>query len=56
MRARQWTIAAAFSEPAEYGVPELPDWEVRREDCGALVIAADDQAYIAAEQPMRVRR
>jgi hypothetical protein len=57
MRAREWAIVDAACEPAEYGIPELPAWRVSREDDGlAFVADGDDEPFIAAESPVRVRR
>jgi len=56
MRARQWTIAAAFHEPERYDIPALPEWQVHRDDCGGIAFAADGEVFIAAEQPVCVRR
>jgi len=57
MRARQWTIAAAYREPEEYGIPDLPAWRVHRDDCGGIALAAEDgEPFIAAANPMRARR
>jgi hypothetical protein len=56
MRAREWTIAAAFREPGDYGIPELPGWRVSRPDCGGIAFAANGDPFIAAERPTKVRR
>jgi len=58
MRAREWTVAAAFGDPTEYDVPALPTWRVERGDGGGLAFAAADrdEPFIAAERPVRVRR
>jgi hypothetical protein len=56
VRAREWTVAAAFSSPAEHGIPELPAWQVRRLDCGGVAFVADGEPFIAAERPCAVRR
>jgi hypothetical protein len=58
MRAREWAVVDAACEPAEYGIPELPTWRVSRDDDGGLAFAAegDDEPFIAAESPVRVRR
>lgn len=58
MRARTWTIAARFREPADYGIPSLPAWTVYREGGGGLAFGPADgeEVFIAAENPMRVRR
>jgi len=58
MRAREWTVAAAFGDPTEYDVPALPTWRVERGDDGVLAFAAvdRDEPFIAAERPVRVRR
>ncbi|WP_198951508.1 MULTISPECIES: hypothetical protein [Halorubrum] len=58
MRAREWTVAAAFGDPTEYDVPDLPTWRVERGDDGDLAFAAADrdEPFIAAARPVRVRR
>jgi hypothetical protein len=49
-------IAGTFGEPADYGIPEVPDWQVCRPPCGGVAFAADGDTFIAAERPMTVRR
>ena len=58
MRARRWTIAHRYSDPGEYGIPELPAWTVCRTESAGLALAADDRSepFISATHPMRVRR
>lgn len=64
MRAREWTVAANFRTPADYGIPELPAWRSHRDDGGVAFVAADADAdgepdaepFIAAENPITVRR
>jgi hypothetical protein len=58
MRARTWTVAAGFHEPADYDIPSLPEWTVYKEAGGGMALgAADgDGVFIAAEEPMDVRR
>jgi len=58
MRARTWTIAANYRDPADYDVPPLPDWTVIRSDDGGLVVADpdDETACIRADDPVTVRR
>lgn len=58
MRARCWTIAHRYREPAAYGIPELPAWDVRTGPSGALAFAesADSEPFVRAERPVRVRR
>jgi hypothetical protein len=57
MRSREWAIAEAFRTPADYGIPDLPAWGVRRGDDGRLTLVGDDtEAFIAADRPMKVRR
>jgi len=57
MRARQWTIAGAYRSPADYDIPELPAWRACRTADGGLALAdADGTPFIAAEDPVRVRR
>jgi hypothetical protein len=56
MRARTWTIASCYRDPADYGIPELPDWEVCRPECGGVAFADDDEWFIAAAEPTKVRR
>jgi hypothetical protein len=55
MRAREWTIADCYGTPEDYGVPALPCWDVRRLDCGGIAFV-DGEAFVAAENPMKVRR
>lgn len=56
MRAREWTIAGCYRDPEDYGVPTLPDLDVQRLDCGGIAFVDDGESYIAAENPMKVRR
>jgi hypothetical protein len=58
MRAREWAVAAAFGDPAEYDVPVLPTWRVERGDDGDLAFASGgrDDPFITAKRPVRVRR
>jgi hypothetical protein len=58
MRARAWTIAAQFYDPADYGIPDLPEWVEGRDAEGRLVFADPDtgEAFIRAENPTKVRR
>jgi hypothetical protein len=58
MRAREWAIVGAACDPEEHGIPELPTWRVSRDDDGGLAFVADgeDEPFIAAESPVRVRR
>ncbi|RXK48342.1 hypothetical protein [Halorientalis pallida] len=58
MRARAWTIAAQFYDPADYGIPDLPEWVEGRDAEGRLVFADADsgEAFIRAENPAKVRR
>ena len=57
MRAREWALVDLASDPAEYGIPPLPDWHVSRDEHGGIAFAADDsEPFIAAESPVRVRR
>jgi hypothetical protein len=58
MRAREWTLAAAYGDPADYGVPSLPTWRVERGADGALgfATAEDDGPFITADRPVEVRR
>ena len=57
MRAREWAIAGAFGDPSEYGIPDPPTVQVCRLDCGGVALSAgDDGPFIAADQPMKVRR
>ena len=55
MRARTWAIAAAYRDPADYGVPELPNWEVCRDGGAVAFVSGDDEPFIAAESPVTVR-
>jgi len=57
MRVREWAVAGAYRDPADYGIPELPDWKTCRLDCGGLAFAdADGEVFIVAEDPATVRR
>ncbi|WP_435063920.1 hypothetical protein [Halobaculum sp. EA56] len=58
MLARTWAIAGCYGEPAEYGIPDLPGWEVRRVEDGGLSFVAEGETrpFISAEDPVRVRR
>ncbi|GAB3420103.1 hypothetical protein GCM10027435_22360 [Haloparvum alkalitolerans] len=58
MRAREWAIAGAYGDPADYDLPDLPALHAIRTDCGGLALAAadDEEPFIVAETPMRVRR
>ena len=58
MRAREWAVAAAYGDPADYDVPALPTWRVERVERGGVAFAATDgeEPFIAAERPVRVRR
>jgi hypothetical protein len=58
MCARTWAIAHRFREPADYGVPELPDWTVRRTEGGGLALArdAESEPFVSAADPVTVRR
>jgi hypothetical protein len=57
MRAREWAVAGAFGDPSEYGFPDPPTVQVCRLDCGGVAFSAgDDDPFIAAEQPMKIRR
>lgn len=61
MRAREWTVAANFRTPADYGIPELPAWRSRCDGCGGVAFVAADgepdaEPFIAAENPVTVRR
>lgn len=57
MRARRWVIAHRFRDPAAYGIPELPTWDVRTDDRKLAFAASSDTApFISAERPVRVRR
>jgi hypothetical protein len=58
MAARTWAIAYLYHEPVEYGIPELPEWTVRRTEENGLTLAEDGETapFISAGDPMRVRR
>jgi hypothetical protein len=58
MHARSWVIAYRYRAPADYGIPPLPSWSVRRTDAGGVALAEDDDsdAFIRADAPMSVRR
>jgi len=57
MRAREWAIAGAFGDPSEYGIPDPPAVEVCPLDCGGIALSAGGgEPFIAAEQPIKIRR
>lgn len=57
MRAREWAIAGAFRDPADYDIPDVPSWRVSRDERGGLAFAdGDREPFIAADRPVRVRR
>ncbi|SDY34846.1 hypothetical protein [Halopenitus persicus] len=57
MRAREWTLASCYGDPTDYDIPELPTWRVCRPERGGIAFAARGrQPFIAAEQPVTVRR
>ena len=56
MRARRWCIAATFHDPADYGIPELPDWTVYRDEDGTLAFGERGERFLSAGNPVRVRR
>jgi hypothetical protein len=58
MRARRWVVASCYREPADYGIPPLPRWSVRRTDGGGLALAASEagEPFVSAADPVRVRR
>jgi len=58
MRAREWAVAATYGDPTDYDVPALPAWRVERGDVVDLAFAAadGDESFIAAANPVRVRR
>lgn len=58
MRAREWIVAYCFFSPKDYDIPELPDWVVRTERCGRISFSRneDDEPFITADRPMKVRR
>jgi iron complex transport system substrate-binding protein len=57
MHAREWRIAGTFQTPSDYDIPDLPAWEVRRDEDGRLAFAVGDaEPFIAAENPVPVRR
>ena len=56
MRARRWCIAATFNDPADYGIPELPDWTVYRDEDGTLALGEAGDRFLSAGSPVRVRR
>lgn len=47
-----------YQDPADYGVPELPNWAVSKTENGgpALSATADTEPFIRADQPVSVRR
>jgi len=56
MRARRWCIAATFHDPADYSIPELPDWTVYRDEDGTLAFGEGGERFLSAGSPVRVRR
>ena len=58
MRARTWTIAVRSRDPADYGIPPVPEWAVFRMQNGGLALSVldEEEAYIAADDPVAVRR
>jgi hypothetical protein len=57
MSVRTWAIAHRYYGPADYGIPELPEWEVGRTERGGLALAdGGNPPFISAEHPVRVRR
>jgi hypothetical protein len=58
MHVRSWLIAYQYGNPADYGMPALPEWSVRRTDASGIALAEDDvsEPFIRAETPMKVRR
>jgi len=58
MRARVWTVAATYRDPADYDIPELPEWAVTQPDDGGIAFADRDRntPFISAARPRRVRR
>jgi len=58
VRAREWTVAAAFGRPREYGIPELPDWRVERFDSAGIAFRSPgrEEPFISAERPVCIRR
>ncbi|MBB6646578.1 hypothetical protein [Halobellus ruber] len=53
MRARELEIAGRFRSPTDYGIPELPDWQVCRPSRGGVELADDGDTFIRAEDPIR---
>ena len=56
MRARRWCIAATFRDPADYDIPELPEWTVYRDEDGTLAFGEGGERFLSAGSPVRVRR
>ncbi|AHG01569.1 hypothetical protein HALLA_04010 (plasmid) [Halostagnicola larsenii XH-48] len=57
MRAREWAIAGAFRDPTDYNIPALPSWRVSRTERGGVAFAVgDEEPFITAQDPVRVRR
>lgn len=57
MLARTWAIEGCYGDPAEHGVPELPNWEVSRNgDRLSFVAEEGSEPFISAENPGRARR
>lgn len=56
MRARRWAIARCH-DPATYGIPPLPEWEVHRTADGlAFATEPGTEPFIRASNPVDVRR
>jgi hypothetical protein len=56
MRARRWCLAANYHEPSDYGLPKLPTWTVYRDADGTLALGESGERFLAAGNPVRVRR
>lgn len=57
MGAREWAIAYRFREPADYGIPTLPEWSVATTEEGGVAFGdGSNEPFIRAEHPVRVRR
>ena len=53
MLAWTWVIAGRYGDPADHGVPELPEWRVSRTDARLSFVAeAGSEPFISAENPV----
>ncbi|MXR42637.1 hypothetical protein GRX01_14990 [Halobaculum sp. WSA2] len=57
MLARTWAITGRYDDPADHGIPELPEWGVGRTG-GRLSFLPEEggEPFISAGNPVRARR